>query len=150
MSLILDHALSTFMFGFSRARRVVATVCLPPTVVRPTIPSFEVPPAIGHCGQHHKDAKTSAQENKPTNHDTHTHNETKIVGNSRCFFTLLVTSFPSVPLCVSHFPQVHDVSRTHVFDFMRTALSDVTHPCIWHGSKAQETCHFTSTCRSYA
>ena len=124
-------------------------------------------PASDSCQTNHSFLRSSASnwslwsapqgckkhQHKRTNRQTTTHTLTtrqKLLGIHGCFFTLLVTSFPSVPLCVSHFPQVHDVSRTHVFDFMRTALSDVTHPCIWHGSKAQETCHFTSTCRSYA
>ena len=74
-----------------------------------------------------------------------------VVGNSSCFYVVVCDQFScSLFMCVTVPFSVYDVSRTHVFVFMRTLLTDVTHPCIWCGSRSQETGHCTSTCRSVA
>ena len=59
-----------------------------------------------------------------------------VVGNSSCFYVVVCDQFScSLFMCVTVPFSVYDVSRTHVCVFMRTLLTDVTHPCIWHGAR---------------
>ena len=91
------------------------------------------------------------QEPERTNQQPTTTVTTTIVGNSHCFYLVVCEQFSVSPcLCVTVSSSVHDVSRTRVFVFMRTLLTDMTRPCIWHGSRSLQTSHFKSVCRSFA